>query len=340
MRITFIKYIFLLTSFFLAACADEHDGILDDDTPLTIAVTSAWLDGRAEGGTRALPTYLTLPTVSSPDPDWVYIDLPATLGGSFYVKNTLAQGSDVAGYTPYHDFYRAGVKLDKCPITRNLAGSADITAYYRLDQGVAPDPVSFSPFQATDIPLIGPTDYLSSDPVRYTAESSPRDHLLFTLEHRTALLRLNFAVNPQYLKTRDIVLRNVTINDKSFYLGNDDNVGGTSENKLPGKKLTSTAEVYSLAYVRTFGTDGLKVNSPLTFKCTYDIYDKDQISDDHLTRKGVTATNTVTLEALSSASNPISELKPGHYYDLTITINPDYLYVLSEHDNKKHLSIN
>lgn len=332
MRITFITYIFLLTSFLLAACADEHDEILDDDTPLTIAVTSAWLDGRAEGGTRALPHYLTLPTFSSPDPDWVYIDLPATLGGSFYVKKTLAQGSDVSGFTPYHEFYRAGVKLDKCPITRNLAGTTDITAYYQLDNGTAPDPVSYKPFKATDIPVIGPTDFLSSEVVRYTAETTPRDHLLFTLIHRTALLRLKFGVNSQYLKTRDIVLRNVTINDQSFYLGNDDNVGGT-----PGKQLTADPEAYALAYVRTTGAGGLKANTQLTFKCTYDVYDKDLISADHLTRKGVTATNTVTLSTLSGST--ITELQAGYYYDLTITINPDYLYVLSEHDNKQHLKI-
>lgn len=336
MRITFITYIFLLTSFLLAACADEHDEILDDDTPLTIAVTSAWLDGRAEGGTRALP-----PTVSSPDPDWVYIDLPATLGGSFYVKKDGSNPSnDVSDYTAYHEFYRAGVKLDKCPITRNLAGTTDIIAYYQLDNGTAPDPVSYKPFKATDIPVIGPTDYLSSEVVRYTSETTPRDHLLFTLIHRTALLRLKFGVNSQYLKTRDIVLRNVTINDQSFYLGNDENVGGTSENKLPGKKLTADPEAYALAYVRTTGAGGLKANTPLTFKCTYDIYDKDEISAEHLTRKGVTATNTVTLSTLSGSTiREDTELQAGYYYDLTITINPDYLYVLSEHDNKQHLKI-
>ena len=74
-------------------------------------------------------------------------------------------------------------------------------------------------------------------------------------------------------------------------------------------------------------------------KCTYNIYDKDAATDEHLTRKGVVARNTYKLGSLKDAKgNAVAEIRAGYYYDLRVTLNPDYLYVLSEHDNK-HITI-
>lgn len=114
-----------------------------------------------------------------------------------------------------------------------------------------------------------------------------------------------------------------------------------------GKAITTIPSVplgaATVAWNNTVGP-----TTPLTFVCTYDIYDKDAgfthgqapaaaaltAAAPHLTRYNVTATNTVTLKSAT-----ITAIRAGYYYDLYITINPDYLYVLSEHDNK-HLTVN
>lgn len=326
MRLKYAAYILLAASFEIAGCTDDQEEWVDDDAPLSIAVTASWQNGRENGETRSLPDFIKEDPLTTPE--WICIDLPTSLGGSFYAKKVSEQSSDVEGYTPFHEFYRAGVKLDKCPITRNMAGTTDITAYYRLDYGKAPDPASFTPFQLSNIPEIGPTDYLSSEVVRYTAETTPRDHLLFTLKHRTALLRLKFAVDQKYLKVRDIVLRKIKINNH-----NVDFIDYSKLDDSNGNRLTETASFIAFAYIKPDATD-FSLSNLWTFECTYDIYDKDGISAAHLTRKDVTARNNVNMTSLLSSEN----LEAGKYYDLTITINPDYLYVLSEHDNK-HITI-
>ena len=328
MRLKYAAYILLAASFEIAGCTDDQEEWVDDDAPLTVAITASWQNGRENGETRSLPDFITANVLTTPTPEWICIDLPASLGGSFYAKTTSKQ--DVQGYIPFHEFYRAGVKLDKCPITRNMAGTTDITAYYMLKNGEAVDPASFTPFQLSDIPVIGPTDYLSSDVVRYTAETTPRDHLLFTMYHRTALLRLKFAVDQKYLKVRDIVLRKIKINNH-----NVDFIDYSILDDSDGNKLTETPSFIAFAYIKPDATD-FSLSKPWTFECTYDIYDKDEISATHLTRKDVTAKNQVKMNNLLS---PAVKLEPGKYYDLNITINPDYLYVLSEHDNK-HITIN
>lgn len=330
MRLKYAAYILLAASFEIVGCTDDHEEWVDDDAPLSIAVTASWQNGRENGETRSLPDFITADVLTTPTPEWICIDLPASLGGSFYAKKVSGQSSDVVGYTPFHEFYRAGVKLDKCPITRNMAGTTDITAYYTLNYGVAPDPASFTPFQLSNIPEIGPTDYLSSEVVRYTAETTPRDHLLFTLKHRTALLRLKFAVDQKYLKVRDIVLRKIKINNH-----NVDFIDYSILDGSDGNKLSATASFIAFAYINPSATTTFGFNTLWTFECTYDIYDKDGISSAHLTRKGVTATNKINMNTLLSSE----KLEAGKYYDLNITLNPDYLYVLSEHDNK-HITIN
>ena len=329
MRLKYAAYILLAASFEIAGCADDQEEWVDDDAPLSIAVTASWQNGRENGETRSLPGFITADDLLTPTPEWVYLALPSSLGNTnFYVANA-SSTADIATYIHYEDFYsKDGTKLDKSPITRNLAQTGDITAYYKLENGVAVDPKTFTPF--TTIPEISNCDYISSDPTRYPVEEGHRDHLLFTMYHRTALLRLKFAVDPNYLKVRDIVLRKIKINNH-----NVDFIDYTTLDGSDGKKLSSTPSFIAFAYIKPDATD-FSLSKPWTFECTYDIYDKDEISATHLTRKGVTAKNQVNMNNLLS---PAEKLEAGKYYDLTITINPDYLYVLSEHDNK-HITIN
>lgn len=202
--------------------------------------------------------------------------------------------------------------------------------------------------------------------------SIERNHLFLDLGHATALFRLHFKVDKRYDRVRKIVLRRVTVQKE----GDDgtriafggvpatntapaDHTAFTNiDGGTPGILLTTDSQLAMYAYMKPShdysgnaitwsGATAISKGSRLTFQCTYDIYDNDiesnitagTLNEDlsaHRTRQGVTATNTATIRTVLDAS-PV-DIKAGHYYDLLITINPDYLYVLSEHDNK-HLTI-
>ncbi len=148
-------------------------------------------------------------------------------------------------------------------------------------------------------------------------------HLRFTFHHTKALLRFAFKVDSRYDKIRFIRVTNINLNG--------------ADCTLVDKVLTTDKQLIAYAYV-----DPAKVttSSENQIKCTYNIYDKDSATDADITRKGVVAQNTFTLNSLKdSDGSKISSILPGYYYDLTVTLNPDYLYVLAEHDNK-HITIN
>lgn len=150
------------------------------------------------------------------------------------------------------------------------------------------------------------------------------NHLQFTFHHTKALLRFAFKVSSQYDKIRFIRVTNINLN------GNDC--------ALVDKVLTTSNQLIAYAYadpavVTTSSENKNKI------ECTYNIYDKDSATDADLTRKGVVAKNTFTLSSLDSNGSKVSKIEAGYYYDLNVTLNPDYLYVLAEHDNK-HITIN
>lgn len=190
-------------------------------------------------------------------------------------------------------------------------------------------------------------------------------HLKLEMKHAMALLRLYFQVHADYDKVRKIVLRKVRITKVGtttlspvweFTL----NASQTIDNSLaevsrPGFLLTTAPQFYAFSYMKPnldyTGTalswaNAVSATTSLTMECTYDIYENDIVGKEfnsdlsaHCTRRNVTATNTFTFgTATANDKNTITKIQAGHYYDLKITINPDYLYVLSEHDNK-HLKI-
>ena len=148
------------------------------------------------------------------------------------------------------------------------------------------------------------------------------DHLQFTLHHTKALLRFAFKVSEKYSKVRYIRVTDILLND--------------SPCPLADKVLTTDHQFIAYAYVDPTIVTTSSLN---TIECTYDIYDRDAAGASHLTRKDVVARNTFTLNSLKDAGgSPVATITPGYYYDLRVTLNPDYLYVLSEHDNK-HITI-
>lgn len=149
------------------------------------------------------------------------------------------------------------------------------------------------------------------------------NHLRFTFHHTKALLRFAFKVDPRYDKIRFIRVTNINLNG--------------SDCALVDKVLTTSNQLIAYAYV---DPTIVTTSSENKIECTYNIYDKDSAKESDLTRKGVVAKNTFTLNSLKDSNgSKVSSIRPGYYYDLNVTLNPDYLYVLAEHDNK-HITIN
>lgn len=165
-------------------------------------------------------------------------------------------------------------------------------------------------------------------------------HMLITLSHTKALVRFAFKVSEKYDNIRYILLTSIKLNGSDCVLVN--------------KILNKTSSTFiAYAYV---DPEVVTIGNENTLACTYNIYDKDAefipdakgvISSDaittnesHLTRKDVIAQNKFTFNKLKDAQDAeVKEIKAGYYYDLKVTLNPDYLYVLSEHDNKQHITI-
>lgn len=147
------------------------------------------------------------------------------------------------------------------------------------------------------------------------------NHIQFTLHHTKALLRFAFKVDGNYDKIRQVKVTGISLNGSTCTIV--DNV------------LSSANQIIAYSYIDPTVVTTSYEN---TIRCTYNIYDKDGVTDEHITRKDVIAENKFKLNSLKDNSSPVTVIRAGYYYDLNITLNPDYLYVLSDHDNK-HMTI-
>lgn len=145
-------------------------------------------------------------------------------------------------------------------------------------------------------------------------------HLLLTMHHSKALLRFAFQLSPDYDKIRSIQVTGISFN------GNDCPIA-------EGRVLTAAgAQLVAYVYIDPKVVTTSYTN---TVECTYSVYDQDGTP----TRQGVVARNQFSLGSLKdNADKAVTKIEAGYYYDLIVTLNPDYLYVLSDHDNK-HLTI-
>lgn len=311
----------LLVLFAFVACSDDLE---QEPQAVDFCVRAAWQDGLGGGLPQPLQRRGETRTLSATGilgggTDDIVIatdDYPATIdvhcsdGTDF----TLTKGGALCGdhgeywqYTPsviYKD-----KKIERDDLTFDFAAT--------IDGGDE---------------LIGSAD---KDAISEKTSAAQR-HMLVTLHHKKALLRFAFKVSEKYNKVRYIRVTGINLN-------------GT-DCELVDKVLTTDGQLIGYAYIDPAVVTTTYTN---TIQCTYNIYDKDpshstgsgqagsgQVATDaHLTRKGVTAQNTFKLGSLKDASStPVTKIQPGYYYDLNVTLNPDYLYVLAEHDNK-HITI-
>lgn len=139
-------------------------------------------------------------------------------------------------------------------------------------------------------------------------------HLLLSLHHTQALLRFAFKVVDKYDAIRLIKIKDIQLNGAPCTLV--DNV------------LSTERQVIGYTYVNP-------VAASYSFRSTFDIYDRHGTTPDHLVKADVIAENSFSL---GKPESHITALHAGYYYDLNITLNPDSLGTLSDHDNG-HLTI-
>lgn len=144
-------------------------------------------------------------------------------------------------------------------------------------------------------------------------------HLLFDLQHTRALVRIGMQTVARYDKIRSIYVDSVACDGKAIdYLANS--------------VLSTTMQYIGYCYVAPIAISEMSGTHRLT--CRYTVYDQDANETEHATRRDVMKTNAYAWNKLTAGGQPVTEIEAGHYYDLCITINPDSLFVLSDHDNK------
>lgn len=321
MKLTKLYIISLLAcalSFF--SCTDDDD--VQEQQLVEYCVQTAWSKGRGGGETRTLTSFLAN-VVDHGELALAPTEYPEKIALQCNRKDiTLTRNAALESCTDHDGFYH-GYTSDY-PL-KDIEAKKGVTASAKLD----------------DI------DELYSDENDIVVDGV---HLKITMHHSKALLRFGFKVDARYDQIRYIKLKSVILNDDDvvvpcFFV----------EKVLNKDNLEFVA--YAYLEVDTSKPYFVTTSTSHKIRCTYDIYDKDadidllkisqdDLTDDqktevdsHRTREAVIAENTFQLGSLKDASdNPVTELKAGYYYDLNITLNPDYLYVLSEHDNK-HMTI-
>lgn len=295
-----ILYIGMALSLLFVSCSDDHEMV---EQELQFCVKAAWENGFAHSRTRGL-SHSDLFASGNSDLQIDINDYPERItmsctDGKDYI---LRKGSgNCAKHGEYWDYITDALYHDQEVIARNLTFTATAT----IDGG---------------------------DELKCVATKSDiKDyHLLFTLHHTKALLRFAFKVDEKYDKLRYIKVTNINVN------GSD----ATLKDVVLSKDVS---QFIAYAYVNP---EVVTTKSDITLQCRYDIYDKDADfvtpgadNSTHITRKDVTATNTFKLGSLKDAlDNAVSTIQAGYYYDIKVTLNPGYLYVLSEHD-EEHLTV-
>lgn len=311
----------------LASCSDDKFEAIDNTVEYGVAIVDPWLNGRivtraGEDEPAAIPDITVLDRYY---PAMVKVhatpksgsDLTAT---DYTISQRPGSSNDTEGYLQYHI-------MD--PDKAIELGDIDNYTYTAIAQFPEPaDEASRWNGNANDIPTIGDTDYLKTkndDAVRVEG-----NHVLFTLSHQTALVRFVIKVDEVYAGLRDFRVTSLAISRP-----------GDAQD-APSFSFTPSDDVEDDDLVTVGGTPFISmyvrpeyVNEILTVKAVYDVYDK----DGQLTRKACTAANALNLTEILRVADDngvFTAITPqiGHYYDIVAVLKPDFLYVLSDNDNK------
>ena len=173
------------------------------------------------------------------------------------------------------------------------------------------------------------------------------DNIFLLVEHLYAGMKFNFRLDADYSKLRKIKVKKVRLIPKGATVvdkvritvtiaANGDGrdpiaaaVGGsvdytsTSNTSATPVSIFDDEQLLTTTYQPFFGyicpADNTSGNKTFTLETTYDVYD----TDDNLIREDETALNAITLTG---------DMAAGQMHIVNITVQPTYLYVLSDPD--------
>ncbi len=202
------------------------------------------------------------------------------------------------------------------------------------------------------VPRTGSNDFLvSSGIVDYTsrAQGVKNDAQTVYLKHILSRLRFCFKLSTRYTELRYIHLKEMTVEnaDGMQFTVTVDYSGGVPTVRWDLEDTASAVTAMPLTkepgvgeYLLLPDTSGDYVPfascyvyphedlSTVTITVTYDVYDM----EGQLLRYNDTATNSIWLGMTAFGAGLERTLEEGYYYDVLISVQPSFLYVLSDND--------
>ena len=279
--------------------------------------------------------------------------LPTT--GNYYLYGFMSNEGNLDNLTPAAGGYNAGATMTITGLP--TATSSDVCAIVGVKKGV----VTGKNPDGSDIVSIS---NVKMGQFGYTIDGET-NHVYLLCDHLYAALRCSIRVDATYHALRHIKLKKVWVKDCKNGEGNT----LTSKTNAVISLLsndTGASPIQSLAFTNDGtnsvvdmeqsplynDTDGLDLTTSykevqgymapigmteFTLVCQYDVYDTN-VTTDHpdgnLIRQNQTAENKINIDKLFDKNELIDNMsmERGTRYTLKLTVNPTYLYMMSEPD--------
>lgn len=352
------KLLLMLVAVMLAACSDESADIIVRETDmLQLVPYSQEMTEASPLSTRAV----TLPDGYSqyygPNSIGVYTTTedaaPEKIRTFSYINNAWNSQVSVTNSMQYYIY-------GYMPVNDNINCVISKRSELDFSKGSVLNFTNLPPVMAEDFSVItgvlqvssaNPTESvnLTSGKFSYKGKASGSNYVCLMLDHLYSCVRFNFQVDDNYSKLRTIVLKEVqlktentlayplTVTMKADEAHTVTWGTGTSfttdfvklfprvnesEVQLP---TVSNTDESKLVKVDGYFAPVADVANSLILECKYDVYDKKVTQDcpyGNLVRQNCEATNK--LPSLVAGLNQLTSL--------TLTVNPTYLYILSDPD--------
>ena len=261
--------------------------------------------------------------------------------GSYYLYGFMSNGGNLDNLTPATEGYNAGATLNMTGLP--TATSHDICVIVGVKKGVK---ISTDP----DVYGLSAEDPIQVGQFGYTIDAG-QNHVFLLCDHLYAALRCSIKVDATYHALRHIKLKKVWVKDckngdaAPFTSKTNVEISLLSNTTTPIQSTTFTNDdsnsvvdmeqspLYNNADGLALSTDYSEVQgfmapigmTEFTLVSQYDVYD----TNGNLIRPDQKAENKIKISDLFIAT---TSLLRGTRYTLHLTVNPTYLYVLSEPD--------
>ena len=347
------RLLLLLTAVVLVACSDDS-GIIEEETDMLqlVPYTSAMVDFTpsttravalpdgytAYFGPNSIGVYTTTAS-DAPDKVRTFSYVNSAWNSQVSVTNTMQYY--IYGYMPVNE--NIHWSISKLTGSTNYADGAKLT-FSNLPPVLAGDFSVITGIQQVSSANPEESVSLTAGNFSYTGMASGSNFVCLMLDHLYSCVRFNFKVDDTYSQLRTIKLTKVELKSENqltyplvvtFEAGkNCDPSWSAAEsyasdyaellNAEVGKELllpsVSDTDESHVVVVDGYFAPFDEIANDLVLKCTYDVYDK----EGNKTRANCVAENKLPADQIVAGLNQRTTL--------TLTVNPTYLYVLSDPD--------